>query len=30
MWKDFKSRMVVKMFQDEDPCDKYDYITKEQ
>ena len=30
MWKDFKSRMVVKLIEGEDPCEKYDYITKEQ
>lgn len=30
MWKDFKSRMVNKLFEGKDPCEKYDYITKEQ
>ncbi|KAK1351953.1 hypothetical protein POM88_053834 [Heracleum sosnowskyi] len=30
LWKDFKSRMVDKLFEGEDPCEKYDYIKKEQ
>lgn len=30
MWKDFKSRMVDALFKGEYPCEKYDYLKKEQ